>query len=78
MDTEPFVSGLILPPPQERRRLRLAAGFSLEDIADVLGVSRSAVARWETGQRRPRRQTRAAYAALLRELADLQDANDDR
>ncbi len=77
MTTKPDISSLILPPPPERRRLRHTADLSLEDIADVLGVSRSAVGRWETGNRTPRRGTRAAYAALLRQLAELEDPDDD-
>jgi transcriptional regulator with XRE-family HTH domain len=54
-----------LPPPQVRRALRLAAGFTLQDIADVLGVTRSAVHRWEIGTRAPRSANRIRYSEVL-------------
>jgi transcriptional regulator with XRE-family HTH domain len=55
-----------LPPPSERRAIRLQAGLSLRDIGDALGVSHVAVSRWEGGA--TPRETRAAYAQLLEEL----------
>jgi transcriptional regulator with XRE-family HTH domain len=55
-----------LPRPGERREIRQAAGASLRDVAEVLGVSHTAVRSWEEGA--TPREHRAAYAALLDEL----------
>ncbi|MFJ7069866.1 helix-turn-helix domain-containing protein [Streptomyces sp. NPDC101115] len=54
-----------LPEPDERRQIREAAGLSQQEIADALGVSRSAIAQWEQGVRYPRERYRAAYAEAL-------------
>jgi transcriptional regulator with XRE-family HTH domain len=59
-----------LPLPAERRRIREAAGASLRDIASELGVSHTAVRRWETSRAVPR-ESRIAYARLLDELKRL-------
>jgi len=48
--------------------VRQAAGLSQADVAKVLGVTTSAVCRWERGQRTPRADVAAAYARLLRRL----------
>ncbi len=58
-----------LPPPDERRRLREAAGLSQAQVASALGTRREAVGSWEAGQREPRSPQRAAYARLLEGLA---------
>jgi transcriptional regulator with XRE-family HTH domain len=55
-----------LPVPSERRRIREQAGVTLRDVAIALGVSHTAVAKWEAGAT-PREQ-RNAYARLLDEL----------
>lgn len=55
-----------LPTKSERRRIREAAGVSLRDIAVALGVSHTAVAKWEDGA--TPREHRDAYARLLEEL----------
>jgi transcriptional regulator with XRE-family HTH domain len=55
-----------LPAKSERRRIREAAGVSLRDIAVALGVSHTAVAKWEDGA--TPRERRDAYARLLEEL----------
>jgi DNA-binding transcriptional regulator YiaG len=57
-----------LPAPAARRALRKAAGISLQNVADVCGVTRQAVATWETAGRTPRGQTLEAYVAVLRAL----------
>jgi DNA-binding transcriptional regulator YiaG len=57
-----------LPTPQTARMIRLAAGVSQERFARELGVHRMTVQRWETGERTPRAEHRAAYAALLEAL----------
>lgn len=62
---------LPLPSPEERLALRLAAGLSQRDVAEVLSdvlgrtVDRGAVSRWEGGLRTPRGDSYAAYQALL-------------
>ena len=56
---------------EERRRIREAAGASLRrNVARELGVSHSAVRRWETEHSVPR-ETRIAYVQLLDELRQL-------
>ncbi|MER7466173.1 helix-turn-helix transcriptional regulator [Streptomyces sp. NPDC097981] len=63
-----------LPHPDERKRLREAAGLSQEQIANALSVRRETVTSWETGRTAPRAPKRAAYARLLEGLADLHPA----
>jgi transcriptional regulator with XRE-family HTH domain len=55
----------------EARRLRKAAGLSLQEIAGGVGCSAVAVWRWENGERAPRGEAAARYAALLDQLAKL-------
>ncbi len=57
-----------LPDPAARRVIREAGGLAQADIADALGVSSAAVARWEAGSRTPRRDHLIAYATLLERL----------
>ncbi len=58
-----------LPPdPPLARAIRIAAGVTQQRLADELGVHWTTVARWERGERHPRPQLRAAYAALLNEI----------
>lgn len=59
-----------LPPPDERKRLREAAGLSQAQIATALSARREAVGNWETGRTDPRPPKRAAYARLLDGLAE--------
>jgi DNA-binding transcriptional regulator YiaG len=54
-----------LPAPSVCRALRKAAGVSLDDVANVVGVSRQAVAYWETGARTPRGANLTAYLEVL-------------
>ncbi|MFF2527252.1 telomere-associated protein Tap [Streptomyces liangshanensis] len=58
-----------LPPPAERERLRKAGGFTQQDVATALGVSRVTLVNWESGRTEPRPPARAAYARLLDALA---------
>lgn len=60
----------VLPSPAERRRLRERAGVSQEDVARVVGVTREAVTRWESGLRTPRGQRLDQYVQVLHHLAD--------
>lgn len=62
-----------LPPPAERRAIRDAAGCSLDELADVLNVTREGVRLWETGQREPRRTNLTSYLEALRALKSAVD-----
>lgn len=53
----------------QARRIRIAAGLSLADLAAALGVSRAALSRWECGHRVPRGAAAQRYAGLLEALA---------
>ncbi|MFD8983792.1 telomere-associated protein Tap [Streptomyces sp. NPDC059564] len=64
-----------LPTPDERKRLREAAGLSQDQIARALAVRRETVTSWETGRTAPRPPKRAAYARLLEGLASLHPIN---
>jgi transcriptional regulator with XRE-family HTH domain len=64
-----------LPPPPLRRLLRQRAGLTQDEVADALGIGRTAVTRWESGAREPRRAVRLAYIELLERLAEV-DGND--
>ncbi len=57
-----------LPGPRARRALRVAAGLSQRDVAQELRVSRVQVSRYESGDRVPRPEIAARYAALLDRL----------
>jgi transcriptional regulator with XRE-family HTH domain len=58
-----------LPGPAARRQLRERAGLSQQDVAAALGVTREAVAQWESGRRSPRPTTAVEYVTLLDRLA---------
>ncbi|MGW7102471.1 telomere-associated protein Tap [Streptomyces sp. NPDC054838] len=64
-----------LPHPDERKRLREAAGLSQDQIAKALFVRRETVTSWETGRTAPRPPKRAAYARLLEGLSALHPVN---
>lgn len=49
-------------------RIRTAADLSLSEVADAVGISVSALWRWEHGERAPRGAPAAAWARLLDEL----------
>jgi len=58
-----------LPGPALRRAIRQDAGLSQADVAEAIGgVTRAAVSRWETGDRRPRGGLLVAYSELLQGL----------
>ncbi|MEO3768662.1 helix-turn-helix transcriptional regulator [Streptomyces sp. B8F3] len=64
-----------LPPPTERKRLRKAHGFTLDEVAAALEVRRATVSGWESGKTEPRPPERDAYARLLSKLAELYPAD---
>lgn len=57
-----------LPVPAMRRAVRLDAGLTQTDVAEVVGVSRESVARWESGARNPRGDALLVYVDLLDQL----------
>jgi HTH-type transcriptional regulator/antitoxin MqsA len=58
-----------LPEPSIRRLLRTRAALSQQEIADLLGVTRPAVTRWELGERTPRGDLAERYSDVLDRLA---------
>lgn len=48
------------------REMRKTLGLSQQELADVLGVNRVSVARWETGERTPSRMAQFFLQHLLR------------
>lgn len=58
-----------LPPPEQRRRLRLALGVSQIRAAKELGCSRVTFARIEAGRQQPKDALRYEYIDLLARLA---------
>lgn len=60
-----------LPPPGERAELRQKGGLTQQELARIVGVSRAAVAQWESGARRPRGAFLDRYAEALRALRDV-------
>jgi DNA-binding transcriptional regulator YiaG len=60
-----------LPPPSACRALRKSHGLSIGDIARTVGVSRQAIAFWETGERRPQGENLSRYAAVIRMLREV-------
>jgi len=58
-----------LPEPRIRRLLRKRAGLSQQDLADVLGVDRATVSRWESGERDPWPSHVGSYMDALDRLA---------
>ncbi|WP_121751211.1 helix-turn-helix transcriptional regulator [Streptomyces sp. E2N166] len=65
-----------LPPAQERKRLRVAHGLTLDEVAGALKVRRATVSAWESTKKptEPRGPEREAYARLLRQLAEFYPA----
>ncbi|MFI8008260.1 helix-turn-helix domain-containing protein [Streptomyces sp. NPDC086010] len=60
-----------IPPPAERQRLREAASLSRAQVAAAVGVGRTTVANWETGQSEPTPPGRLPYLKLLKGLAEI-------
>ncbi|WP_030277615.1 telomere-associated protein Tap [Streptomyces sp. NRRL B-24484] len=58
-----------LPEPAEREWLRTEYGLTKAETAKALGISTSTFTAWESGQRDPQGEARAAYAKLLEGMA---------
>ncbi|WP_411078306.1 telomere-associated protein Tap [Streptomyces sp. cmx-10-25] len=69
-----LASRAVLPPPEERKRLRAAHGLTIDEVATALQVRRATVSGWESGKTEPRPPERDAYARLLDKLAELYPA----
>ncbi|MBW3709784.1 DNA-binding protein, partial [Streptomyces griseus] len=63
-----------MPPPEERLRLREAAGFSRAHFAATVGVGRQTIANWETGVSAPTPPARYPYLRILKGLAEIYPA----
>ena len=50
------------------RDVRMAAGLSLREVAEAIGVGVSTIHRWEAGDRRPHGAAALRYADLISEL----------
>ncbi|MFJ4873238.1 telomere-associated protein Tap [Streptomyces sp. NPDC088757] len=72
-----LASRAVLPPPEERKRLRQAHALTVDEVASALKVRRATVASWESGRTEPRPPERDAYARLLDGLAQLYPASAD-
>jgi len=51
------------------RTLRNAAGLSLQELAEEIGVDPATLARWEVGKTKPRRAAALRWAVVLDHLA---------
>lgn len=58
-----------LPSPEKRREIREAAGLTLQDLADAIGVTPATIHYWEQGTRNPRPEHITAYTAALDAMA---------
>jgi transcriptional regulator with XRE-family HTH domain len=54
-----------LPTPEARRSLRETVGLSLQQAAELAGVTSEAVRLWEAGAREPQGENRDRYVELL-------------
>lgn len=55
----------VLPPPEERKRVRKAYGVTQVDLAKELNVHRITVSAWERGAYDPTGETRAKYLEVF-------------
>lgn len=73
-------SRAVLPPAEERKRLRVAHGLTLDEVAAALQVRRATVSGWESARKptEPRGPEREAYARLLDRLAELYPVTEEQ
>ena len=64
-----------LPPLAERRRIRIQSGASLRRMGEEIGVTATAVHRWEKGIDNPSLENAVRYRLLLDQLAALIDGD---
>jgi DNA-binding XRE family transcriptional regulator len=57
-----------LPTPEERKRIRVAAGLTRDEVGSVLGVTSTAIYQWETGKADPGKASIGPYVELLERL----------
>lgn len=69
-DAEVLVWGRTAIPSTVARDLRIDAGLSLAEVGRAIGVSSSAISRWETHQRVPRGEAAIRYFNFLLALAN--------
>ena len=71
-DTDPIaLAGLYADLAEGRaRQIRERARLAQADLAQAIGASRSAVASWEDGRRRPRGELAHRYRVLLESLEE--------
>jgi DNA-binding transcriptional regulator YiaG len=65
-----------LPKAEERRRIRKAAGVSQRELGRALGVSWTAIQRWESGSRPRQRSHVVEYRRALDGLRQLAEDGD--
>ncbi len=59
-----------LPPPAERARIRREARITLQEFAQVLGITTTTVYRWELGDTEPKMAHAIAYSDLLAKIQE--------
>ncbi len=59
------LTAITLPSAPTREAIRLAAGLSRGQLAEVLGVTRQCVFNWESGRRTPRGDQLLRYHQAL-------------
>lgn len=57
-----------LPPPAERKRLRMAMGLTQGEMAEIIDAKRASVGAYEAGRWEPSGEVRAKYIAALNEI----------
>lgn len=65
-EAELLIEGRAAAQSGRGRALRKAAGLSLAELAELVGVSTPTVYYWETGDRRPTGERAIEYALVLR------------
>ncbi len=63
-----------MPAPEERRRLRIAAGLTGIELAAAISVSPASIYNWETDKRTPTGLQKAAYLEALDRIREQLEA----